>query len=153
SLRRERDDRGAPWPPPSEFMLECVHVRETLVVLERDGPGGDVEDKGAAGAVVVFPAVIETFEIIPGDVFDGRFKVDELTRIVSGKLKFDLQGKRNSLAIGIPGLDAVELAGIAGAVIVDGDAVNTGGGKSGENDRFVLRAGFVSGIGGLHCAW
>ena len=77
--------------PPSEFMFKGVDVCETLIVLERDCPGRDVEHKGTASAVIVLPTAIETFEIIPGEVFDGRFKGDGLTGIVSGKLKFGLQ--------------------------------------------------------------
>ena len=72
-------------------MFIGVDVCETLIVLECDCPGRDVEHKGAAGAVIVLPAVIEGFEVIPGEVFDGRFKGDGLTGIVSGKLKFGLQ--------------------------------------------------------------
>jgi hypothetical protein len=64
-------------------------------------------------------------------------------------MKFGLHGQGNSLAIGIPSLNAVHLAGIAGAVIIAGDAVNIGGGKRCENDCFVLDARFVGGIGGV----
>jgi hypothetical protein len=39
-------------------MRVSIEVGETLVVFERDRPGGDVENESAESAVVIFPAVV-----------------------------------------------------------------------------------------------
>ena len=56
--------------------------------------------------------------------------------------------KRNSFVAGIPGRDIFDLAGIPGAVIVDGDLVDAGIGEGGENDGLVAGADVVEGCGG-----
>ena len=55
-------------------MAGGVDVGKTLVVFERDRAGGNVEDEGAKGAVVVLPAAID-FKIVPAEVFDGCFEI------------------------------------------------------------------------------
>ena len=48
---------------------------------------------------------------------------------------------------GIPGRDVFDLAGIAAAVVFDGDFVNAGFGERGENDGLVAGADVVDGGG------
>src|SRR5260370_26114262 len=58
------------------------------------------------------------------------------------------EGYRDSFIARIPGLDVLDLAGIAAAVVIDGGAVNTGFGKGRENNRFVRGVGIGDGRGG-----
>jgi len=53
-------------------------VGVTLIVFERDRAGGYVEDEGAEGAVVVFPATVIVIEIVPGELLDRCFQADVL---------------------------------------------------------------------------
>ena len=138
SPRRGRDGTDAPWPPPSEFVAGGVDLGVALVVFERDRAGGNVEDEGAEGAVVVLPAVIDLRDN-PRRAFrpplQGSCSVRGWSGLSGGQLNF---GGRTGTGIlsssGVPGLDVLDLAGIAGAVVIDGDAVNAGFGEGGEDD-------------------
>ena len=137
-----------PWSPPSEFVVDGVVFGITLVVFERDRAVGHVEDEGAKGAVVVFPAAVPLFKILPGEGFDRRFQVPlgaGISRVPGRELDFAIGRERDSFIAGIPGLDVLDLAGIAAAVVIDGGAVNTGFGKRRENNRFVRGVGIGDG--------
>ena len=121
--------------PPSEFVAGGVELRVTLIVFERDQLSGYIENKGAKGAVVVLPAEVD-FEIIPGEGFDRGFEAEfcQGTAGVTGDLVNVWIGREGDpFVAGIPGLDVLDLTGIAGAVVLDGDAMDASFGEGGED--------------------
>ena len=107
--------------PQNSWVVVLTSVKR-LVVLERDRPVGDVEDEGAEGAVVVFPAAMLVLEIVVGESFD---------RLLQGRSRpADCPGLREAAAIcgrmgsGIFSSAAsqasmsLDLAGIAAAVVI-----------------------------------
>ena len=62
---------------------------------------------------------------------------------------FAAGGKGICLLDRLPGLNVVDLAGIAGAVETDDDAVDAGFGEGGKNQVLVVGAGVVGGRVGL----
>ena len=92
------------------------------------------------------------FEIVPSECFDGRFEIHarrgDGPGFGQGQPDFAIGRERDSFVAGIPGLDILDLAGIAAAVVIDGDAVNAGFGEGSENDGLVAGADVVDGRGG-----
>jgi hypothetical protein len=103
-----------------------------LIVFERHRAAGNIENEDSESTVVVFPAAIKIVEILPRNGFDGRLEVVFGTRgfgSFADKLNPGLGRKRQPFVGGTPSFEVLDLAGIAGAVIVDGDAVNAGCGE------------------------
>src|SRR5437868_14770053 len=104
------------WSLPSKFMRAGVELGVTLIVFERYGPVGNVEDEGAEGAVVVLPAAVIVVEIVPGELVDCCFQADVLDGTAGAfrrQLYFAAGWQRDLLIGRVPGLDAFDLAGIA----------------------------------------
>jgi hypothetical protein len=105
-----------------------IHARSVdlgvaLVVFEPDRSVGHLEDEGAEGAVVVLPAAVIVIEVVPGEGFDRRFRGllrEERSCVVRDQLNFGIRRERDPLIAGVPGLDALDLTGIAGAVVIVG---------------------------------
>src|SRR5438309_1388827 len=140
------------WSLPSKFMRAGVELGVTLIVFERYGPAGNVEDEGAEGAVVVLPAAVVIIEIVPGELLDRGFQtevVDRLVRVLRRQLYFAAGWQRDLFIGGVPGLDALDLAGITAAVVVDSHAVNADFGQGVEYQVLVARAGDFGRCAGL----
>src|ERR1700677_1843427 len=97
-----------------------VGFHVSLVVVDRDGPFGDIEGVLAVGAVVVFPAAICLVEDVIDEGLDGLLHRPGLaldpgaSPNCGGYLDLDLW-QRDDIISGF-GLDRLDLAAVAVAV-------------------------------------
>src|SRR6266481_7666378 len=129
-----------------------IDVGVALVVLKRDRTVGDAEFEGAEGAVIVLPAAVIVIEIVPDELLDRGFEADFIdwrVRVFRGELYFAEGWQRDLFIGGVPRLDALDLAGIVAAVVLDGHAVDAGFGEGGKNQVLVVDADNVTGAVGL----
>ena len=112
-----------------------------LVVVERDGPFGDVEGEVAIGAVAVLPAVMGFLEKIVGEpldcVADGHHRPFGLGVAPDGGGDLDIAGRQGNDFVAGLGFDVLDLAAVAIAVETDGDDGEAGGGERIEDDGLV----------------
>src|ERR1700677_3279990 len=134
-------------------MHRVVGFHVPLVVVERNGPFGDIEGVLAVGAVVVFPAAMFLVEDVIDEYFDSLLQRPGLAvgrgASPDGGGDLDLDGwKRDDIVSGF-GLDHLDLAAVAAAVEVYDDRRDPRRGERVEQRRLVRKQDFAGDAGKL----
>jgi hypothetical protein len=118
-----------------------------LVVVERDGPFGDVEGEVAIGPVAVLSAAMGLAEEGVGQSFDGLADrlgtAFDLGTAPDRARDFDLVRRQRHGRIASPGLDVLDLTAVAIAIEDDGDDFDPRRREGIEQGSLVRREQFI----------